>query len=196
LTTGHEHYCDDPEGFPTGKFLQPGTGVGARILMVGESLAPDGWRKSNRAFYKVNGEITQSGKNLNKLLSDFGLSVDGSGDTERCGFTDLVKCYVGDSKRLKHECGHRCWPIFERQLRSYDFKLLMILGVDTLMMFNREAGTKLRSHELTTVEVFGSEYRVLPIYHPSRPYLNNKNLATLNKLCTELEALLTQMASP
>ncbi len=187
MTEAYEHHCDDPKSH----FLQSGEGKGARVLIVGESLAPDGWRKSGRAFYDAKRDkLIPTGQNLNALLQGFGLSVDGHGESCRCGFTDLVKCYVPGNKALLYECGHRCWPIFERQLKSYDFKLLILLGVDTLKIFNREAGTELRVHELQTVKVFGSEYSVLPIYHPSRPYLNKRNLITFNALRGELDALL------
>lgn len=199
MTTDHEHHCDDPESFPVCKFLQLGTGAGARVLIVGESLAPEGWRKSGKAFYKKDTDpeekILPTGRNLNALLSDFGLSVDGSRAKDKCGFTDLVKCYVGEEKRLLAECGRRCWPIFEQQLGKHDFKLLILLGVDTLKIFNKQARTELRPHELAAIEVFGSEYRVLSIYHPSRPYLNSKNFATFDKLRADLEALLTETAS-
>jgi hypothetical protein len=46
----HEHNCEDPENFLAGKFLQHGSGLGADVLVAGESLAPGGWRKSGRAF--------------------------------------------------------------------------------------------------------------------------------------------------
>ncbi len=188
MTTIHEHYCDDPASFPIDKFLQPGTGVGTSILVVGESPARDGWRESGRAFYRVNGKMIPSGRNLNALLQDFGLSI------EMCGFTELVKCYVGKDRSLLRACGHRCWPIFERQLEDHPFEFLILLGVKTLEIFNKEAGTELRVGELRTVEVSNSRYNVLPIYHPSPINPNNypNNRAIFDKLSGELDPLLSR----
>ncbi|MDQ3236302.1 MAG: uracil-DNA glycosylase family protein [Actinomycetota bacterium] len=190
LTTGHEHYCDDPENFPIDKFLQLGTGAGARVLVVGESPARDGWRESGRAFYNVEGKPIRSHKNLNELLTNIGLTV------EECGFTELVKCYVGKDRRLLRECGHRCWPVFKRQLEKRNFRFLLLLGAKTLEIFNREADTELRVGELTTVEVSDSRYSVLPIYHPSPINPNNhpNNCAIFNELSGELDALLSRIA--
>jgi hypothetical protein len=98
MLENHEHHCDDPEGFPLNGFLQrPCTEKGAKVLIVGEALAPNGWRKSGQACYDVNGKRLKTGENLNTLLRNFDLNV------ESCGFTDLAKCYVGNDARLKRE---------------------------------------------------------------------------------------------
>jgi uracil-DNA glycosylase family 4 len=197
LTTIHEHYCDDPANFPTDKFLQLGTGMGASVLIVGEAPARDGWRESGRAFYKVNGEMIPSGKNLNALLRDFDLSI------EACGFTELVKCYVGKDRSLLRACGHKCWPIFKRQLQSHEFKLLILLGKETLTIFNREAETKLSVGKLETAKVLGSVHSVFPIYHPSGAHpiyyqgryrqIKELNQAFFDSARDELDSLLAKI---
>jgi uracil-DNA glycosylase len=115
---------------------------------------------------------------------------------EECGFTEIVKCFVGKDRKMLRKCGHRCWSIFERQLRSYDFKLLILLGVQTLNIFNREAGTQLPIGELTTVKVSGAEYYVLPIYHPSPINPNNhpNNRAIFNDFRGKLNVLLSEIS--
>ncbi len=176
MELNHEHHCTDPSSFPTDKFLQVGTGKGARVLLVGESLAPNGWRNSGRAFYSSTGDLIASGKNLNALLQEFGLTV------ETCGFTDLIKCYVGDDKRLKLRCGQRCWPIFKRQLESQDFRLIITLGAVTLEVLNRALKTTCPMGQVSTAHIDNKHYLLFPIYHTSRPYLLNDNKTFLSRL--------------
>ena len=88
-----EHYCEFPNEFPEHKFHQKGIGKGKYVLLVGESPAPNGWRKSGKACYSPEGKLLPTGKRLNELLTEFGLSV------EICGFTELSKCFVGKYRK-------------------------------------------------------------------------------------------------
>jgi uracil-DNA glycosylase family 4 len=156
-----EHFCDDIGGFPDSKFLQVGSGVGARILIVGEAPAPNGWRLSGRAFYTVEGKLLPTGRNMNELLTSYGLSV------ESCAFTELIKCYPGDDRKLLKLCGIKGWPIFLRQIELVKPALTILLGVKTTEIFSLVAKANMPMGVISTVKLGESNYRVLPIYHPS-----------------------------
>lgn len=181
----HEHNCDEPDGFPTSRFLQVGSGLGTSVLVVGESLAPNGWRKSGRAFYTLDGKLLPSGRNLNELLGEFGLSI------EMCGFTDLVKCYVGSSERLLRECGRKCWPIFERQVVEMQFTLIILLGAKTLSILNDAVQTSFTIGELATFSIGGQDRYLLPLYHTSPINASNrsKNKAIMERWAPDLRRI-------
>ena len=184
-----EHYCDNPDVFPTNKMFKPGKGRGRRVLIVGQWPAANGWRKSGEAFRTPDGEMIQSGKNLNKLLEPVGLSL------ENCAYTDIVKCYRAEGKPPTSKCKRGCWPIFERQLRSDDFGLLILLGPPVWETIRKKAGTVLHLGKLARVRLSGSHYTVLPIYHPVHQYQDSAraNRQTFKELGNELRTLLAQL---
>ena len=139
----HEHYCKNTDNFPIEKFFQKGVGRGQKILLVGESPAENGWRKSGKACYTPDGKLLPTGQRLNELLELFNLSVD------RCGFTELSKCYIGKDRKLLKSCSEKCWPIFLKQLKTHSCKLLVILGVHTTNLFNSLSGYNLQVGKLT-----------------------------------------------
>jgi uracil-DNA glycosylase family 4 len=187
----YEHYCENVDGFPTRKFLQEGRGLGKRVLIVGEAPANNGWRKSGRAFYTTEGKLLPSGRNLNELLKGYGLSV------ENCGFTELVKCYVGKDRQLLSSCGEKTWPIFLKQLKSQDFLLVIILGVKTLEIFNKLSGLNLRIGELKRICLDRQYYNFLPIFHPSpiSPHSRSRNEQIFKSLDRKLRELLPHPAT-
>ena len=182
-----EHYCEATDAFPPKKFLQLGTNKGKRILILGEAPAPNGWRKSGKAFYTPDGKLLPTGKNLNKLLANLNLSV------EICGFTELVKCYSGKDKKPLEVCGRKCWPILLRQLKNNDYSLIIVLGVKTLEIFSKLVDRDLSIGELTDVIIESKKYKVLPIYHPSpiAPFNHSKNTGIFKNLQKELEKAIT-----
>lgn len=186
MNSDEEHYCQDPNSFPIYKFHQKGVGKGRLIMIVGESPAKNGWRKSGKAFYRPDGGILPSGTKLNELLSGFDLSV------KKCGFTELVKCYVGKNKNKLRICGKDCWPIFLKQLNSVEYKMIIILGVGTLKIFNDLSGLQLEIGNLSKAKLGNKEYVFFPIYHPSPINANNhkKNLQIFDMRKIELESLL------
>jgi len=171
MVTIEEHYCQNSVSFPLEKFHQLGTGKGKYILIVGESPAENGWRKSGKAFYNPNGKILATGKRLNQLLTPFGLSV------EECGFTELAKCFVGKNRKVLDKCSAGCWPIFLKQLKTADYKMIIILGVKTLEIFNELCKSELKIGVITKTKIDNKSYSVLPIYHPSpvNPHGQKKN---------------------
>lgn len=182
-----EHYCESVDTFPLKKFFQLGTKEGKKFLILGEAPAPNGWRKSGKAFYTPDGKLLPTGKNLNKLLANLNLSV------EICGFTELVKCYPGKDRRRLEACGIKCWPILLKQLTNDDYSLIIILGIKTLEIFNRLTAGNLKTGELTDVIIENKKYKVLPIYHPSpiAPFNHSKNTVIFNNLQKELEEIIT-----
>lgn len=180
-----EHYCKD-DNFPLNKFFQEGKGKGKNILILGEAPAPNGWRKSGVAFYSPKGKLIPSGKNLNKLLTPYGLSI------EMCNFTELVKCYPGKNRKLLIECGKKCWPIFLKQIKRYNISLIVVLGVKTLELFNKFIDKQILLGRLSVVEFEGKKYKVLPIYHPStiNPYNHPKNIEIFKFLDQDLKSLI------
>ncbi len=176
---GHEHYCKNIKSYPPDKFLQLGKEKGSKVLIVGESPAPNGWRKSGKAFYTTEGKLLPTGKNLNKLLEEYGLNV------ESCGFTELVKCFVGKDRHLLNSCGEKCWEIFIKQLKSCKFSFLIILGVKTLELFNKYSGLDLQIGKVVDANIEGKNYTILPLYHPSPispiGHKNNVEIFKLNQ---------------
>ncbi len=141
--------------------MRLGAGEGRSVLIVGESPAPCGWRLSGRPFYTPEGRILPSGRYLSEVLRAVGLSVD------TCSFTELVKCYVAGDRARLDRCGQKCWSILARQLQHYGFRLVILLGVKTLGIANRNLGTRLQLGELSDISVGDRHYKVLPIFHPS-----------------------------
>src|SRR3989344_8787557 len=183
-----EHYCESPNEFPIDKFHQRGIGKGKYVLLVGESPSPNGWRKSGRACYTPEGRLLPTGKRLNELLTEFELSV------EICGFTELSKCFVGKNRKQLQTCSQKCWPIFLQQLASSEYKLLIILGVETLRIFNLIFGLNLQVGKLEKALVGNNEYFVLAIFHPSpiNPNGRAKNKEIFQRLQTNLNKIIME----
>jgi len=182
----HEHYCKKPDNFPLEKFFQKGIGRGQKILLVGESPAGNGWRKSGKACYTPEGKLLPTGHRLNELLKPFNLIVD------KCGFTELSKCYIGKDRKLLKECSRKCWPIFLKQLNTHNCRLLIILGIHTTNLFNWLSGYPLQVGKLTKITLQERNYTALPIYHPSpiNPYSRQKNKRIFEILQKDIEKLL------
>ena len=132
-----------------------------------EALKYSGLEQSCAGKNRTNGQRAhKAGEPLN-FLRDAGLLGKFKLSIEECAFTELVKCYVGNNRDLLDRCGEKCWPIFERQLASHDFRLLITLGVKTLAIINRQLNINLQIGFIRSVEIGRKKYSVLPIYHPS-----------------------------
>jgi uracil-DNA glycosylase family 4 len=185
-TEEQEHNCENIEDYPLDRFLQLGSGNGEKVLIVGESLARNGWRVSGKAFYSPEGKVLPTGRILNKLIERFDLSI------ESCGFTEIAKCYIGQDRNQLDECGKKCWPIFAKQIVLHDFKLVILLGKKTLEIFNKCAGTSLETGKIEKINLNKKEYRILPIFHtsPANPYGYIKNKEILDNLEKEINVFL------
>jgi len=183
----HEHHCQDIESYDLDLFFQEGQGLGAKVLILGESPAENGWRKSGRACYTLKGKLLPTGKRLNELLYPFDLSV------ETCAFTELAKCFVGKDRHLLLQCSQNCWPILIHQLESKNIELIIPLGVKTLEILNFLNSSDLKTGVLAKTAINGEEYLALPIYHPSpiNSHGRQKNLDIFAKNKTSLHQLLS-----
>jgi uracil-DNA glycosylase family 4 len=179
------HICEKIDLFPLDKFHQLGKGKGKNLLIVGESPAPSGWIISGKACYRPDGKILPTGKRLNELLNPLDLSV------EICGFTELAKCFVAERTELS-SCSKKCWPIFLKQIKRKDYKLLIILGVKTTSIFSKLTEKELVVGKITNLKLSGDDYKILPIFHPSpiNPTGHKKNTALFKKLYPTLEKIL------
>jgi len=176
------HFCNEPNKFPLDKFHQIGSGKGKHILIVGESPAAKGWRVSGKAFYDINHKMLPTGKRLNALLSLINLSI------EKCGFTELAKCFINGNRKVLEKCSKGCWPIFTKQLKKVDYKLILLLGVRTLEIFNKIIKTELKIGVISKIKINDKNYSILPIYHPSpiNPHGQKKNQEIFGLLKKEL----------
>ena len=71
------------------------------IVIVGESPANNGWRKSGIAWRDENYKLLPSGRVLQSLLEIIGYSLE---DTY---FIEAIKCYPKERRYLK-ECSNNC----------------------------------------------------------------------------------------
>lgn len=177
-----EHFCSNPNNFPVDKYFQKGKGLGRRILIVGESPAENGWRKSGRAFYSLDGKLLATGKRLNELLAQFDLGVN------ICGFTELSKCFVGSDRKILIDCCRKCWTIFERQLSSCECKLIITLGVVPAKVVGEINDEDVKMGELKDIRICGKLYKLLPIYHPSpvNPHGRERNKEIFSKYRSQI----------
>lgn len=180
------HICNDVSKFPLDKFFQRGTGAGKKVLIVGESPALNGWIKSGRAFYTVEGKLVPSGRNLNNLLLPLALTV------ESCGFTEIVKCFLGKDRKTIVECGIKCWPIFVKQLESGNYKLILTLGKETNRVFNEVLKNIFEMGKLSEIKINEKQYLILPIYHPSpiSPFNHRRNTEIIRQLSDQIQNIL------
>ncbi len=180
-----EHHCGD-KNYSADNFLQKGTGKGSKVLIVGESLSKNGWRKSGKAFYTAEGKLLGTGRILNKLLLKFDLSA------ENCGFTNIAKCYIGQDKKSLNICGQKCWSIFLKQVAANDFRIIIPLGKKTLEVFNNQLHTDFKTGELYKIVLGGKEYNLLPIFHPSpaNPYGYAKNAEIFERVYKKLISII------
>jgi uracil-DNA glycosylase family 4 len=168
------------------KLFQIGEGRGKNVLILGESPAENGWRKSGKAFYSPEGKLLASGSRLNELLYGFRLNV------EMCGFTELSKQFVGKNRKTLKDSCRRGWPIFIKQITEKHYCLIIILGVTTSKIFSELLGQPLKMGELMEIELAGMNRKVLPIYHPSpiNPWGRENNKKIFEKYKNVIDELL------
>ena len=87
------------EKFPNSKTVS--VGKNNDILILGEALANNGWRKSGIAWYDMNNKLLPSGVVLQKLLDIVDIKL------EETYFIEAIKCYPIDRKYLKL-CNNNC----------------------------------------------------------------------------------------
>ena len=177
------HNCQIINNKPSSFFFQKGKGSSSKILILGESLGKDSLLHQGRAFYTTSGKIVPTGKRLNEELSVLNLSF------EKCAFTEIAKCYLGNNRKILKTCGLCCGEHFVNQLKAYKIKLVISLGVATKDILEKIFDSKLMIGEITKVE---SKWNILPIYHPSpaSPHGHRKNLLIIAKNKKEIEKII------
>ncbi|MFW5887961.1 MAG: YunG family protein [Bacteriovoracia bacterium] len=152
-------------------------GKNTDILFVGEAPAPDGWRKSQKAFYNPDGKLLPTGKNLQKLLNVLDISL------ENITYTEVIKCKPNSRKDLE-KAADNCKSYMLKQLDLLKPKIIFPLGssASTLLLEN------LGYENLIFKEIKGKTFEtnnflILPLQHPSpaNPYGLSFNIPILKK---------------
>jgi len=178
-----KHNCRNIKTKPPSFFFQKGVGKGNRILILGESLGKNSLLHQGRAFYTTSGKIVPTGKRLNEELSILNLSF------EKCAFTEIAKCYLGNNRKALKTCGLRCGEHFINQLKTYKIRLVISLGVTTKDILEKLFKVNLPIGKITKVK---SKWNIFPIYHPSpaSPHGHKKNLLIIAKNKKEIEKII------
>ena len=90
-----------------------------RFIIIGESPAKDGWIKSKRAFYNTSGKLQGTGRILEKLLNNIGLSI------SDIYFTECCKCIIEEFDLVWWDGVQGLWMDFterERHKRTCAWK--------------------------------------------------------------------------
>lgn len=186
MNSPEEHFCDGGT-IALDKYLQLGFGIGRDILAIGESPAANGWRKSGRAFFTIEGKTVPTGKNFLVNLQQ----IDKDLNLENISFTEIAKCFIGSSRNKLMSCADKTWPHFISQIDHVKPKIIILLGKKTTEIFSQLSGNELVIGQIQNFEVNGDVYRILPIYHPSP--LNPKrvhNLEFIDNNKNEIRTLL------
>lgn len=132
------------------------------FIIIGESPAKDGWIESKKAFYNVSGKLQSSGRILEKLLNNIGLSI------KDIYFTECCKCIIEDRKNLE-KCSINCMPILIEQLNNLPCNVLLTMGFHPTQAILKIKIKKFADYvgKEFDVELGGKKYKLIPIYHPS-----------------------------
>lgn len=170
--------CDDKvEMFPNSKTVS----IGRKndIVILGETPANNGWRKSGIAWYDVSHKLLPSGGVLKKLLDIINLKIE---DTY---FLETIKCYPKDRKYLK-QCSKNCGKFMFKQLEIIKPQIILSLGdavTKTILDIKYKRFSDIAGN---VYEVNGM--KVIPIYHPSpiSPKSYKENIPIFEKIKSEL----------
>ncbi len=149
------------------------------FIIIGESPAKDGWIESKRAFYNSSGKLQGTGRILEKLLNNIGLSI------ADIYFTECCKCIIADRSKLE-KCSKNCMPILEEQLNSVPCEVILTMGVHPTQAILHTKIKKFADYVGKEFDVFIGcrNYKLIPIYHPSplNPKGYKENVPIFDKL--------------
>lgn len=150
-----------------------------KFIIIGESPAKDGWIESKKAFYNTSGKLQASGRVLEKLLNDIGLSI------SDIYFTECCKCIIDDRKKLEN-CSKNCMQILIEQLNSLPCEIILTMGMHpTQAILNRKINkfSDVVGNEID-ITLGDRNYKLIPIYHPSplNPKGYKENVPIFEKL--------------
>lgn len=149
------------------------------FIIIGESPAKDGWIESKRAFYNVAGKMHGTGRVLEKLLKEIGLTLDD------IYFTECCKCIIEDRKNLE-KSSKNCMPILIEQLNLLPCEIILTMGLHPTQAILQ---TKIKKFADFVGKEFdiclgNKTYKLIPIYHPSplNPKGYKENLPIFNRI--------------
>lgn len=158
-------------------------GTNSKLLLLGETPANNGWRKSKMLWRDPTGKLLPSGVILQKLLDIVGL------DLFDLTFTEAVKCFPCDRSSLKI-CQNNCHSYLLQQIELLEPELILCLGDyatrsilnQKYQKFSEVVGT------VFPVTIGSLSVQVLPIYHPSpiSPKSDTGNAKIFERLKTML----------
>ena len=127
-----------------------------------------------------------TGKRLNEELAILNLTL------EKCAFTEIAKCYIGNNRKILKSCGLRCGQHLFSQLITYKIKLIISLGVITKDILENLFDTELPIGEVSYITHRNKQLSILPLYHPSpaNPYGHRKNLAIISNKEKEIRQII------
>jgi len=153
-------------------------------LFIGEAPAPNGWRKSGRAFFAPDGKLLATGKNLSRMLSILGIRL------QDITYTEVIKCMPKERKFFK-KAAENCKPFLLRQLKLIKPKIILPLGSYASILLAEILGIRNNKpfKELKGKILKSEDFLVLPLQHPSpaNPYGMKFNLSVLRKLISSEE---------
>lgn len=142
------------------------------FIIIGESPAKDGWIESKKAFYNVSGKLQGSGRILEKLLNNIGLSIND------IYFTECCKCIIEERKNLE-KCSNNCLPILIEQLNKLPCNVIITMGLHPTQALLKTKIKKFADYvgNEFDIELGNKKYKLIPIYHTSplnpKGYKNN-----------------------
>jgi uracil-DNA glycosylase family 4 len=180
------HHCKEITAKPVTFYFQKGTGKrGKKILILGESLARNGWLESGKAFYTLENKIVPTGKRLNEELTQIDVTL------EECAFTEIAKCYLAKNRKILTKCGLLCADHLLKQINHFKPRLILPLGVMTKDTLEKIFKTALPLGKINEVSYKNRVYAVLPLYHPSpaNPFGHAKNIRIIKDQKKSLQKL-------
>ena len=158
------------------------------FIIIGESPAKDGWITSKKAFYNTAGKLQGSGRVMEKLLNNIGLSI------SDIYFTECCKCIIEDRKNLEL-CSANCLPFLIEQLNLLPCKIIITMGLHPTQAL---LGIKIKKFadyvgQEFEIKLGTKTYTLIPIYHPSplNPKGYKDNLPIFDKIQTISKSLTT-----
>jgi uracil-DNA glycosylase family 4 len=143
------------------------------VLVVGEAPAVGGWWLTGRAFYRKSrtGNLTLSltGRNLNRCLTELGLTIDD------VFYVEAVKCRpdIGTSWFPSERIRRKCGVFLQKQIAALKPSLIIPLGViatrsclEVLVGVRCYSTTNFVGKPIECTGEWGNSW-ILPIYHPS-----------------------------
>lgn len=132
------------------------------FIIIGESPAKDGWIESKRAFYNTSGKLQGTGRILEKLLNNIGLSI------SDIYFTECCKCIIEDRSKLE-KCSNNCMPILIEQLNNIPCNVILTMGLHPTQALLQTKIKKFADYvgKEFNITLGAKTYKLIPIYHPS-----------------------------